>query len=165
MTKFFKKINKRFIITMILSIFALGTLAGCGSSKKEVKNPSVGEISKKIGQSVDVSEMRKADSEKLKKLYGINSDELEGFDVYTASTNIKADEIAVMKVKDSNNVDSIKDKISKRVKKQGENFKDYLPNEYYLVEKHVLKNQGNYILFAISKNAQKIEDTFDSCFK
>ncbi|PGL73878.1 DUF4358 domain-containing protein, partial [Bacillus thuringiensis] len=44
-------------------------------------------------------------------------------------------------------------------------FKDYLPDEYFLIEKHVLKTKDNYILLAISKDADKVEKTFDKIFK
>ncbi|MCU4724738.1 DUF4358 domain-containing protein [Bacillus cereus] len=109
--------------------------------------------------------MKEGDSKKLQKLYNINTDEVESFVLYTAPTNIKADEIAVIKVKDVKNVEDIKKNISNKVEKQSKSFKDYLPDEYFLIEKHVLKTKDNYILFAISKDADKVEKTFNQLLK
>lgn len=158
--------KKNILIIIPLVIFILFAFVGCSVFKKsEVKNPSVKEISVKIKQTVDISDMKEGDSKKLKKLYNINSDDVEEFALYTAPSNLRADEIAIIKVKDSNNVNKFKDQISKRIEKQGTSFKDYLPDEYFLIEKHVLKTKGNYILLVISKDAKKIEDIFDGFWK
>ncbi|WP_142335352.1 DUF4358 domain-containing protein, partial [Bacillus toyonensis] len=63
------------------------------------------------------------------------------------------------------NVKNIKEKILSRIEKKSKSFKDYLPDEYFLIEKHVLKTKDNYILLAISKDADKIEKTFDKILK
>lgn len=155
-------IKSLFTVALMMSIIAI-ILSGC--DKKMAKNPSVKEIDEKIKQTVDVSNMRQGDEAKLKKLYDINSDEVEEFVLYVAPSNIKADEITVIKVKDENNVSAIKDKIAARVQKQGESFKDYLPEEYYLIENHVLECKGNYVILAVSKDADKIHEAFNGFFK
>jgi len=45
---------------------------------------------------------------RLEKLYNFNDKEVENFIFYIASTNIKADEVTVIKAKDVNNVENIK---------------------------------------------------------
>ncbi|HAG44839.1 MAG TPA: hypothetical protein DCL31_17845, partial [Clostridium sp.] len=114
---------------------------------------------------VNLDEMKEGDNDKLQKLYDIKADEIENFILYVAPTNLKADEVAVIKVKDANDVESVKEKLSKRVEEQGKSFKDYLPDEYFLIEKHVLKTKDNYVLLAISKDADKIESAFDEALK
>ncbi len=92
-------------------------------------------------------------------------EDLEDFILYTPSTNIEANEIAILKVKDSNKIDDIKDKLMKRAEKQGDVFKDYLPDEYFLIEKYVLKAKDNYILFIISEDVETIEDILIEIFQ
>lgn len=158
-----KGIIKRLFTTVLIMALISVILSGCAG--KTAKNPSVKEIDEKIKQTVDVSSMRQGDESKLKKLYDINADEVEEFVLYMAPSNIKADEITVIKVKDANNVSAIKDKIAARIQKQGESFKDYLPEEYYLIENHVLDCQGNYVILAVSKDAEKIHEAFNGFFK
>lgn len=160
-----KKRLKDIFYAIILCSLLIFILTSCSSSKPTDKNVSVKDINEKIKESVDISNMNVGDSEKLEKLYDINSEDLEDFALYTPSTNIEANEILVMKVKDSSKMDDIKDKISARIDGQAANFKDYLPDEYYLIEKHVLKTKDNYILFVISEDADKIEKAFDESFK
>jgi len=165
MLKLFKKINKKFLITMVVGTVVLGALTGCSGKKEEAKNLSAVEIGEKIKQAVNLDEMKEGDNDKLQKLYDISADEIENFVLYVAPTNLKADEVAVIKVKDANDVESVKEKLSKRVEEQGKSFKDYLPDEYFLIEKHVLKTKDNYVLLAISKDADKIESAFDEALK
>lgn len=159
-----KKISKGFILSLLALICSVGILAGC-SKEEEVKNISVDQINKTIEETVDISQMRTGDMDKLKKLYDIKEDEVEEFVLYTAPTNIKADELAIIKVKKSESIENIKNNISKRVEKKGNSFKDYLPEEYYLIENHILTTKGNYIFFVISDKAEDIENAFNKSFE
>ncbi|HDR7950552.1 TPA: DUF4358 domain-containing protein [Bacillus toyonensis] len=165
MINLLKLFNIKFVITIIVCTITLGALSGCFGKKENVNNLSATEIGEKIKQVANLEEMKKGDSKKLQKLYNINTDEIESFVLYTAPTNIKADEIATIKVKDMKNVKNIKEKILSRIEKKSKSFKDYLPDEYFLIEKHVLKTKDDYILLAISKDADKIEKTFDKILK
>ncbi|KNF08587.1 hypothetical protein CLPU_6c00730 [Gottschalkia purinilytica] len=156
---------KKFMAGTLATILIAGALSGCSTKSKETKNVSVKEISKKVVESIDTSNMKKEDGNKLEKLYGIKPEDVEEFTVYSPKSNLKADEIAIIKAKDSNDVDKIKEKIEERIKKQESSFKDYLPDEYFLIEKHVLKTNGNYIFLAISKDAEKAENAFDESIK
>ncbi|PEP91963.1 DUF4358 domain-containing protein [Bacillus toyonensis] len=165
MINLLKLFNIKFVITIIICTITLGSLSGCFGKKDNVNSLSATEIGEKIKHVTNLEEMKEWDSKKLQKLYNIYTDEVESFVLYTAPTNIKADEIAVMKVKDMKNVENIKEKISNRIEKKSKSFKDYLPDEYFLIEKHVLKTKDNYILLVISKDADKVEKTFDKIFK
>lgn len=142
-----------FVCTIILVV-----LSGCSGKQT---NPSATEIGEQIGHTTNLEEMKEGDHKKLQKLYHINTDEVESFVLYTAPTNIKADEIAVIKAKDVKNVDNMKEKISNRIEKKSKSFKDYLPEEHFLIEKHVLKTKDSCILLAISKDSEEIEKAFD----
>ena len=109
--------------------------------------------------------MVESDSDKLKKLYDIDADKIEGFKLYTAKTNIEANELLILKVKDKEDIDGINEAINDRIETQSNSFKDYLPDESYLIENHILKSNGNYIVFIISEEAEQIENAFDESFK
>ncbi len=160
-----KKKYKGVFYSMVLCSLIIFVLTSCSSNKSTYKDVSVKYMDEKIKESVDISNMNVGDEEKLEKIYKIDIKDLEEFVLYTPSTNIQANEIAIMKVKDSSKMEDIQDKISERIDSQGTNFKDYLPDEYFLIEKHVLKTKDNYILFVISEDAETIEKIFDESFK
>lgn len=161
-----KKVTRKLSVISLLFFILLITLSGCNSSKSSTaKVPSIAEIIQKIKQATDISSMRIADAAGLKKLYDINSTELDDFALFTAPSNIKSDEIAIFKVKDSSNIESIKDKVTKRIDKQAKSFSGYLPDEYYLIQHNIVKVNGNYVIFVISKDAEKVSNAFDEAFK
>lgn len=159
-------VSKKICISAVLAMMLLlGAVAGCSSSDQtSSKKPTVDEIVNRIRQSADIKGMRLADGQKLEKLYGIKTERLDGFALYLAPSNIKAEEIAVLKVKDPQDLPDIKKKVEARVAGQAAVFKDYLPEEYYLIEKHVLKTHGSYVLLVISRDAARIAGAFDKAF-
>jgi len=153
------------LICLLLASLSLIITAGCSQNQGQTKNPSVAEIRDQIAKSVDISELIEQTEDDLTTLYNIDANDVEESIIYIAPTNLQADELTIIKVKDGANVSEIKDRIAQRVEQQANSFKDYLPEEYDLIEKHVLKSKGNYILLAISKKADEIEDIFDKSFK
>ena len=148
-----------------ITVIILTLLSGCSSSSKTEKEISIDDIDENIKESVDISNMVESDSDKLKKLYDIDADKIEGFKLYTAKTNIEANELLILKVKDKEDIDGINEAINDRIETQSNSFKDYLPDESYLIENHILKSNGNYIVFIISEEAEQIENAFDESFK
>lgn len=140
-------------------------VAGCSDDRATTKNPTVEGIWKEIEQAVDVSDMRKGYDEDLKELYDIDANDIEEYILYTAPSNIEADEIAIIKVKAKDDLKEVENKIGRRVEALGTSFKDYIPEEYYLIEKHIVNTKQNYVLFVVSERADEIADVFDSCFK
>lgn len=166
MWQFFKKENfkVRVFTLFMLSAILLVALSGC-SSKDNIPNPAVSEIGEKIAETVDLSDMKELDDNKLQKLYGINPDKIDEYWGLIPASNINAQEILVIKVKDPADIKQVEEKISERVNEQRESFKDYLPEQCFLIEQYVLKHKGNYVFLAISKDLNPVEDTFDSFFK
>ena len=152
-----------FALTVIMVII-LTLLTGCSSKDTTSKEPSIDEIDQNINDDVDISNMVESDSDKLEKLYDIDIDKVDNFKLYTAKTNIEANELLILKVKNEEDIGDIKEDINDRIESQTNSFKDYLPDEYFLIEKHVLKSNGNYIIFIISEEAEKIESLFDKSF-
>ncbi|OME87048.1 MULTISPECIES: DUF4358 domain-containing protein [Paenibacillus] len=60
-----------------------------------------------------------------------------------------------------NQAENVKEKIKQRIDAHKIKFKDYSPNEYFLVENHVLKTKGPFVFFAVSKEDDQMEHVFD----
>ncbi|WP_149846966.1 DUF4358 domain-containing protein [Paenibacillus sp. 37] len=150
---------------MLVFIVVIGVLSGCvGKDDKISEQQSATEIGKSIEQAVSLKEMKKQDLNKLQKLYNIDADSVDDFILYTSTSNVKADELAVIKLKDESQSESVKENMEQRIETQKMKFKDYRPDEYYLLEHHVLKTKGKYVFLAVSKEADSMERAFDSLF-
>ncbi|MEW9094119.1 MAG: DUF4358 domain-containing protein [Clostridiaceae bacterium] len=155
--------NKKVLIFLLL-IVSLLSLFGCGKTTKEV-NVSVREIAEKIKDEVESSPMVELKEEEVKEKYYVNPDIIEEFVVQIPLMNVKADELAIIKVKDEKNVDEVVEGIKKRAGDVQKTFETYLPDQYENAKNYTLKNNGRYILFIISEDSEKIESIFDGYFK
>lgn len=156
--------KRLWIILLVLSAVA-GILAGCTGDEKAPASLTAAEVGERILQAADLPGMKPGDQEKLQKLYHIEPSIVEDFILYTASSNVKAEELAVIQVKDANEVDHVLEKVQERIQTQSVKFKDYRPEEYYLLDKHILKAKGRFVLFAVSKEAGQMERAFDDALK
>ncbi|MFB5673412.1 DUF4358 domain-containing protein [Paenibacillus terreus] len=159
-----RKIN---IFAVILAMaVAVWLLSGCsGRGGMVAEKISASEVGKKIEQTVDLKEMKQGDSQKLQKLYRLDADIVEDFILYTSVSNVKADELAVIKVKKQTQAEIVKEKVEERIAAQKIKFADYRPDEYFLVENHVLKTEGRFVFFAVSDEANQMEQAFDNAIK
>lgn len=150
--------NKKLKTSLITSIFIFSMIlmSGCGNSQDK----SLGDIEKDISSKVSLDKMEKGTSKTLKRYYGLNSNELEDFILYTPKSTMDVDEMLMVKVKDESQIQSIEDVIDSRVNKQLESFSGYGPKQCELLDNYEIKVKGKYIFFAISKKAQEMKDAF-----
>ncbi|QOS98685.1 DUF4358 domain-containing protein [Brevibacterium sp. JNUCC-42] len=140
-------------------------MTGCSSGGEDTSIHTAIEVGEHIKQAVNLEKMKQGDMDKLQKLYHIAPEEVEDFILFTSSSNVEADELLVLKVKDLNQVDVVKENVQKRIEAQTLKFRDYRPEEYHLVEKHVWKVKGQFVLFLVSKEADQIERAFEEALQ
>ncbi|MDG0874782.1 DUF4358 domain-containing protein [Paenibacillus thiaminolyticus] len=162
MKRYRQGVWKSLALVMMLAV-VIGALAGC-SGKQNGEELSAAAVAERIQRAVNLDEMKQGDRKKLHKLYHIEADEVEDFMLYTAASNVKADELAIIKVKDADQAERVKQNILQRIDAQTVKFKDYRPDEYFLIEKHVLKTKNRFVFFAVSKEAAQMEAAFDSAW-
>lgn len=150
--------NKKLKTGLITSIFIFSMIfmSGCGNSQDK----SLGDIEKDISSKVSLDKMEKGTSKTLKRYYGLNSNELEDFILYTPKSTMDVDEMLMVKVKDESQIQSIEDVIDSRVNKQLESFSGYGPKQCELLDNYEIKVKGKYIFFAVSEKAQEMKDAF-----
>ncbi|MGZ7441595.1 DUF4358 domain-containing protein [Paenibacillus sp. TH7-28] len=163
MNKYLQR-TKSFVFgsALLALIVMTGILAGCAEREKGTGNLTAADVGERIRQSANLENMKQGDAEKLQKLYHISSEDIADFVLYTASSNVRADELLVIRLKDEAQADRVMAKIAERIAAQSAKFKDYRPDQYYLLEKHVLKTKGLFILFAVSAEADQMERVFDA---
>lgn len=150
---------------VVLCLVTLGIVSFSGCNIIQTKNPSVSEIVTNIKSATDLSTMQQGDKSKLRKLYSISNKNLEEFDLYAPKTNMEANEIVILKVKNQDDIDGLKENIEKRIERQAESFKSYRPEQYELLESHIFIVKGKYIISVVSKDADKIKKAVDDSFK
>lgn len=130
----------------------------------KIKEPSMDEINASILKTADLTNMVQGDVKKLRKLYYINKNEVENFILYAPKTNMDANEVLVLKVKDEESVKILKDKIEARVDKQSDSFASYRPELKEVIDDYELKEKGQYLYLIISEENKKINKAIEKNF-
>lgn len=155
----------KYLVVLAAVMSLCGILIGCSSKKEGAKDVPVHTIEERIQQAASMEAMDKGDMNRLKKLYHLDAEVVQDFVLYTAESNVEANELAVIRVKQEDQAESVKENIMERIEAQKVKLKDYRPEQFYLVEKHILKVKGRYILFTVSKEAEQIESAFSEALK
>lgn len=73
---------------------------------------------------------------------------------------MEVDEILVVKLKSKEQSDTVVEAIEARKKSRKESFQGYGASQTKLIEDSIIDVRGNYILFVIKEDAEKIDQVF-----
>ena len=145
--------GKLILIAILVTTTIVG---GCGVNN----NLTVEKIKDNISEVVDFDGMEKGDAKSLKRYYQLNINDYDGAVIYVPKSNMDVNEMLIIKVKDEEQISSLEDSIDSRINYQLQSFEGYGPEQCDLVNNYELKVRGNYVFFAISKNAEQLKDAF-----
>ncbi len=172
MKKITKIIAAALLPAMLLSLSACSentttgisaTSSAVGGASQTAEEPSA--ITNKIMQDIKFPSMAEISADRLASYYDINADSIESFSAYLCGSGAFPDEIAIFKMKTSDDVQTAKAVLDARIDYQTKTFKDYTPDEMYKIDGNNVIINGNYIALIIcSDNASAIK-TFKSMSK
>ena len=146
-----------------LAIIFLFSLSFLGCSANHSINFNSLELS--LDENISDENFKKGDSKSLKRFFGLKGSDFSDFLIYTPTNTMDVNEILVLKLNDTSNIDAIKDIIENRVDKQIETFGSYGPEQCELLEDYILKIKGNYIFYCVSNNSDDIYEIFKTALK
>lgn len=108
----------------------------------------------------DLSTMQEADNQMVKRLYGLDPDAYEGVLLYYPTTNMGAEEILLVKLKDTAQQETVKTAMEDRVATQKANFDGYGISQYEMLEQCVIETRGNYMLLVVAADTSSVRQAF-----
>ena len=96
--------------------------------------------------------------------YGIDADKVKN-SVVVVSTGATAEEIAVFEAADQSSADAIKSACEDRKAKQTTSYADYKPSETSRLDKAIIKEDGNYVVYCVTDDTDKANEIIDKYFK
>ena len=118
-----------------------------------------------INNDINIDSMQNITNQDINNVYNIDNNMLDEFQGYISITSLTADEILIVKVKDIENIEIIKEKLKKRAESIAENFENYLPAQHSLAKNPLIYSKGKYVIFSISDNNSKIKTIFEEEFR
>jgi uncharacterized protein YpmB len=144
-----------FILIALLIVFIAHLLSGGKTSSTPVET-----VAEKVTAAADLTNVTQADSQKLKKYYGLNANDYEGVAFYLVNSNMDVDEILIVRMKDSAQENALKDAMQTRIDTQTQSFEGYGVNQTKLLKDAVIDVKGNYALLVVNEKAAEADEAF-----
>lgn len=150
------RIMKYVVCVLIVVFVVLLMLYASGSSRP------FEEVRKAVESSLDTSNLTEKDAAAFKRNFGLNEADYDGVMYYSSEFSISAEEVLLVKVKNSDQVQAVTEAIEERVESRTNDFDGYAPEEVKLLEDSVQSVRGTYIFFASAPKAGEYLAAFNN---
>ena len=118
------------------------------------------DVQEAVISAADLTPMAEGDNQTLKRLYGLSASDYENVLLYYPTTNMGAEELLLIQLKDLSQQQAVKDAIESRLDTQKKSFDGYGVDQYAMLEKAVVEVQGNYILLVVANDPSPVRKAF-----
>ena len=151
--------KKRAIVFTLTAVLLLA-LTACGNQNDSVKCVKAVETALEKVKSADIDTTVNYDEdaygENFERLYNFSKEQVDDGVIAYASSGGSADEISVVHVADSSDVNGIKKYMEARLEKRLQEFQNYKPEEVSKIENGKVVVQQQYVILVISNKADDI---------
>ena len=138
-----------------LLVFVIVLQAGDKSS-----NASLEAVTESVVGTLDLEGMQESNNRMFQKFYGLDPEDYEGVTLYSPASNMDAQELLIIKLKDNSQAEAVAAAINTRLETQMNSFEGYGIEQYAMLEDHVLDVQGNFILYIVHPDAGQADEAF-----
>lgn len=153
---------KKLVYAILLVCLVFG-LAACGGAK--ALDVDVEQLLSDMATKVGWKDMMTMSSKHLKNLYGIAEADVVKFSGVMKNDGITADEILLIKAENETKADALKEKLQARLKNKANEAKDYLPEQYAVIEKAEIKQKGLYLALLVSPDVDALSKLWEAAMK
>lgn len=141
----------RWVCAVAVVVFIISGFSGSGT----VSNTPIESMETAVTAALDMSTMQRADNRMIHRLYGLNPADFEGCVLYYPTSNMGAEELLIVWLRDESQQQTVSDAVAARLETQKTSFEGYGVEQYDLLTAHsILDLQGNYILFVVNSAAE-----------
>ena len=154
---------KLFAALRLLSAAAIVAVVVLGfTGKKAVISSAPFEtVADAVVSKIDMTEMQQGDHQMLRRLYGLSPADFEECRLYYPTSNMGAEELLLVKLRDPADAAVLTAAAEQRVKNQLGVFEGYGPAQVALLKDHArIEAPGNYFLFVVSASADAAVQAF-----
>ncbi len=148
---------------VILAAALLFALTACGGGT--TKQADLAKVMTDMKTKITNKDMMDLSKDDLMTNYGIEAADVKQFAAYIDSTGTKGDEIVFLEGKDADAAKRMKEKLDARYKQKEVEMKDYLPEEYAMLKKCSVNQDGNYVSMIISPQYEELNKIYNAAIK
>lgn len=126
-----------------------------------VSNADPAAVESAVVAKLDVSNMKQGANQMVRRLYGLDPAQYEYCSLYYPATNMDAEELLIIKLKDTAQQEPVRQAVEKRIETQKTTFDGYGIEQYDMLSNNsVVEIRGNYVLFVVSGTSADARQAF-----
>ena len=122
---------------------------------------SIKKFESRIVPDTSDGEMSRSDSNGLRKYYGIQSEDVDGFVLYVPGEHMSVQEMLIVKTASQDEMEQCEEAVQRRLAVQKKSFSGYGTEQMGLLEQAVIEQKGQYLFFGVGKDARKWQKHFE----
>lgn len=158
-----KKYVRRAALLALALVVALGAVAcGGGSASADL---DVNQVMEALLDKAPIEGSIQLTEDDMLNFYGIPAEDMEAFAAQLAADGITAKEIVLVKAVSEEAAGEVESKLQNRLDARRNEFNNYLPDQYAVVEKSEVKRDGVYVRLIISPQQEELAEVYNSYLK
>lgn len=154
---------KKFLSVLLVVLSMVAVFCSC--KKDGGKTPATNAVADAIKQSAEFVELVELTNDNITRRYfGIELEDIAEYTALVCSNGANADEIAVFKMKEKDDVEDMLETVRERKQELYDSFVDYVPEEIGKIENAVIGSNGNYVYFIVCNNRAAAKAAAEDCF-
>ena len=149
------------LLTVLVCLLSLAACSGGGGAK----SADLAKVMEEIEKQVPMSDMMEITKDDLKSVLGVEPDDVKQFAAKIKSTGTEYDQILLFEGNDTDAANNIKTALDTWYEYEKSQTVSYLPEQYAIIEKCSVKQDGNYVSLIVSSEADKINSIYEESFQ
>lgn len=145
------------VLLVVITVVSLG-----GTS---VSSRSMSEVAPQVVSLFENERSQESTDRYLKKYYGLNAADYEACVLYFPITNMDAQELLIIKLRDTAQAETVQSAMENRQQTQVGIYEGYAPEQLALCEDAIIDIQGNFALYVVHEDAARIDEVFRESIK
>lgn len=155
------KMMKRFAAAALSLLLVPGLAACSGGDEKADFEMDVQQVYEELTALPDMPAMIELPEDKTLDFLGLDYSQCVQAVTAISAMNIQADEIWLVEAKDGSAAAEIEELARARVEQRMEEFKNYAPDQYQVLENAAILREGNYVVLLVSQDTQELKAAFN----
>ena len=153
--------NLFYTVSRWVIILAAVLSLGVGGGSNSISKADPMDVVAAVTAEMDMTQMLPGDNQLIRRFYGLDPAQFESCTLYYPTTNMMAEELLVVKLRDLSQQQAVKAAAEKRIATQKTTFEGYGVEQFeMLTSNSVIEVRGNYVLFVVAPNSAAVRKAF-----
>lgn len=153
-----------FTVLKVICLAALVFFLYTKMSGSRLSTVTFADMQSAVTGAADMATMQEADNQMIKRLYGLDPSLYDGVCLYYPLTNMGAEELFLLKLKDTSQQDEVRSAIEGRLATQKKSFEGYGIEQSAMLNRSVYEVRGNYAIFVSADDTAPMKNAFDRTY-